>query len=456
MADQSTGVPAAAKYDLLSPAFFADPHAVFHQMRAEDPIYWHPLLNLWVLTRYEDIQTISRDPRFSAVRLGQFSAGVSAAMMPKLQECFEFLGHWMSSCDPPRHTRLRALVAKAFTPQVIEGLRPHIQDIVEEMLDAVEDAGTMDVVRDLAFPLPAIVIAKMLGVPRERMDDFKGWTTDLFALLGAGVATDDAVALGHRGVVALRKYFEQLIAERRRTPTSDLLSRLIAVEEQGTVLSEDELIATCALLLVAGHETTTHLIGNAVLALLRNPSELQKLRYDPSLIDGAVEEFLRYEGAVFMLSRRAMADVELGGVKIQADDVVLGFIQAGNRDPAVFEEPDRLDVTRKGAKNFAFGHGIHYCIGAALARLEAQIALREIVGRLRGLRLVYEALEWIPSLVIHGVASLVVTFERPADQRPSYEDRGGWDGPMSVRMPLSKRMPVSVPPPPVSHRLPRP
>jgi cytochrome P450 len=446
MNEQRSDSPAQAKYDLLSPAFFADPHPTLRRMRVEDPIYWHPLLHFWALTRYDDIQAISRDPRFSAERTSKIRTGVSEAMRPKLEVCLRFVSHWMVFRDPPRHTILRALVVKAFTPQVVDGLRPVIREVVDEMLTAVAGSGTMDIVRDLAFPLPAIVIARMIGVPRDDMDAFKQWTSDLFTLFGAGVATDEAVETGHRGAVALEQYFKQLIAERRRAPTQDLLSRLIAVQEQGSFLSEEELASTCALLLVAGHETTTHLIGNAVLALLRNPDQLAKLRADPSLIEGAVEEFLRYESALYMLSRRALEDVEISGVKISSGDIVTGFVLAGNRDPAVIEDPDRLDITRKGFKNLAFGHGIHYCIGAALARVEAQIAILEIVNRLPKLRLASDSLKWIPSIAIHGLAELPVLFELPADREAALEEKG-WDGPVSIRVPLSIRAPVIVPPP---------
>jgi cytochrome P450 len=458
MSDQSGDPPTQIKYDLLSPSFFADPHSLFHRLRAEEPIHWHPQLNFWLLTRYEDIQVISRDPRFSAERTAQFANGVSEAMAPKLEAWLRFVSHWIVFRDPPRHTLLRGLVAKAFTPQVIEGLRPAIKGIVDEMLTAVEGGGQMDVVRDLAFPLPAMVIASMLGVPRRGMDAFKAWTTDVFTLFGAGVATDDAVEAGHRGVVGLQEFFRHLIAARRQTPTNDLLSRLINVEEQGTVLSEEELVSTCALLLVAGHETTTHLIGNSVLALLRNPVELQKLRKNPGLIEGAVEELLRYEGPIYMLSRRATEDVEVGAVKIRANEVVVGLIHAGNRDPAVFKDPDRLDITRKGARNLALGHGIHYCIGAALARLEAQVALSAIIARLPELRLASEELEWIPSIAVHGLAALPVTFGHGAEEGLLPEDSSGWEGPVSLRgphSPLSMRSPVSVPTAPMSTRAPR-
>lgn len=444
---QESALPlAAVKYDLLSPSFFADPHAVFRRMRAEDPVYYHPLLRFWVLTRHDDIQTISRDPRFSAERTAQFTAGtVSEALRPKHEEYLRFLSHWMLFRDPPRHTVLRALVMKAFNPQVIEEMRPSIERLVAEMLDRVLPTGEMDVARDLAFPLPAMVIASMLGVPRDRMDYFKAATEDVFAILGAGVVNDDAVARGHRGVVGLRHLFEDLIHDRKKKPTEDLLSKLLAVEEQGTVLDEEELISTCAMLLIAGHETTSSFIGNAVLALLRNPGELARLKANPGLVEDAVEELLRYDPPVYLLSRQASTDVEISGVTIRAGDIVAGMIHAGNRDPAVYKDPDRLDLQRHGAKGLAFGHGIHYCIGAALGRIEAQIALREIVGRLEGLSLASDVEAWIPSIAIRGLASLPVKFE-PTGRKSA--DSSAWDGPMSSRAPLSVPAPVSVHSPP--------
>lgn len=455
MADQSGDAPAQAKYDLLSPSFYADPHATFRRMRVEDPIYWHPGLNLWVLTRYGDIQTISSDPRFSVERQPPLDAGVSEAMKPKLQECVRFVSHWMVLRDPPRHTLLRALLVKAFTPQVIGGLRPAVQGLVGEMLDAAERRGTMDIVRDLAFPLPALVIARMLGVPRDHMDAFRTWTSEVFALLGAEAATDDLVEAAYRAVGSLRQLFERLVAERREVPERDLLSQLMMVEEDGKSLDEEELVSICAFLLVAGHETTTHLIGNAMLALLKNPEQMEKLRSEPALMESAVDELLRYEGAPFLLTRRATQDLELGGAKIRANDVLLGFIQAGNRDPAVFEEPDRLDITRKGARHLGLGHGIHQCVGAALARMEVQIALGALLGRLRDLRLLFGVEEWIPSLAIHGLAALPVVFERRDTESVDDAEKPGWEGPMSVRVPLTARIPVAVPAPPLSQRRPQ-
>lgn len=453
MSNQNDGTPTQPKYDIFSPAFFTDPHPTLHRMRAEDPLYWHPQLKLWILTRYDDIQAITRDQRFSAERVEQFGVGASPAMKEKLDAYNRFISHWMVVRDPPRHTVLRALLSKAFTPQVIEALRPSIKAIADEMLNVVIDTGEMDVVRDLAFPLPAIVIATLLGVPRQHIDAFKAWTADVFMLLGAGLATDEAIEAGHRGAIGLEKYFREMIAHRRKEPTDDLLSRLITVEEQGTVLTEEELGSTCALILVAGHETTTHLIGNTVLTLLQHPEELQKVRDNPALIEDVVEEMLRYDGAVSMLSRRALEDVSIGGGVIRKGEIAFGMLHAGNHDPAQFKDPDRFDITRKGTRGLGFGHGIHFCIGAALARMETRLAIEAVVKRLPGLALASTSLERLPSLAIRGFAALPVTFQPRDAARAAQQNQDGpvsWRGPMSLRSPLSTRAPMSVPLPPSS------
>jgi cytochrome P450 len=346
---------------------------------------------------------------------------------------------------------IRALISKAFTPQVVEGLKPTVEGIANEILDVVIDAGEMDIVRDLAFPLPALVIATMLGVPRQHIDAFKNWTGDVFVLLGAGLATDEAVEAGYRGAVGLTQYFREMIAQRRREPTGDLLSRLIAAEEQGTVLAEDELASTCAMILAAGHETTTHLIGNSILALLEHPEVLQQVRDNPALIDDVVEEMLRYDGATSMLSRRALEDVEVGGGVIRAGEIAFGMIQGGNHDPAHFKDPDRFDITRKGARSLGLGHGIHFCLGAALARVEARIALEAVIKRLPGLALANVSLQRLPSLAVRGLAALPVTFQpRNAANAAQHDGPVSWRGPMSLRSPLSSRAPMSVPFPPSS------
>jgi cytochrome P450 len=398
------------KYDLSSPQFFADPHPTFRRMRAEDPVYWHPRLRMWFLTRYDDIQSIARDPRFSARRADHFGRDAPAGVRDKLEIFNRFISDFLLFHDPPTHTRLRALVSKAFAPHVIDGLRPFIQGLVDEMVDAVQAEGRMDVVRDIARPLPAAVITKMLGIPRGDFDKFKGWTDDMFMLLGSGVATAELVEVGYRGIVGLKDYFREIIAQHRKHPRDDVLSMLISAEDQGNMLNEEEIVATCAILLVAGHETTTNLIANGHLSLLRHPQQLQMLRDDPELIGGAVEEVLRYDNAAFRVMRRAREDVEIGGKLIQAGQIAFGLIHAGNRDPARFMDPERLDITRKDNHHLGFGYGAHFCVGASVARLETRIALNTVVQRLPGLALGDAPLEWFPNLVFHGVRALPVTF----------------------------------------------
>ena len=316
----------------------------------------------------------------------------------------------MVVADPPRHTRLRGLVAKAFTPQMVEKLRPLVQQITDELIDAVQGAGQADIVRDIAYPLPAAIISAMLGVPREDTARFKQWTEDLLALLGKPVPTEENVEIGYRGVIGIEGYFHQLIKERRQHPGDDMISKLILAEEQGSLLSEDELLSSCAFLLSAGHETTTNLISNGILELLRAPDELAKLRSNPGLIDSAVEELLRYNGASFRATRRAREDVEIGGTRIAAGQMVFGFFLAANRDPSRFTDPDRLDITRTENRHMGLGSGIHFCLGAQIARIETQIALNTIIARLPNLALTQSRLEWLPSILMHGVRSLPVSF----------------------------------------------
>ncbi|WP_437500944.1 cytochrome P450 [Sorangium sp. So ce1099] len=379
-------------------------------MRAEAPVYWDPQLNVYCLTSYEDVQLITRDPRFSAERVDYYISGAPAALREKLKRYDEFISHWMVLADPPRHTRLRGLVAKGFTPQVVEGLRPLVQRIANEMIDAVRADGRMDIVRDLAYPLPGIVIGKLLKISPEDTRQLKEWSDAVFTLLGAPSPDEAVVDRGHQGVLGFEEYLRDLVKERRARPGDDVLSRLLLAEEQGSVLSDAELVSTCALLIASGHETTTHLIGNGVLALIKNPDQLQKLRESPELIDRAVEEILRYNGVAYQSSRRAREDVEIRGVRIEAGKIAFGFLHAANRDPARFPEPDRLDILRKDNRHVAFGGGIHFCLGAQVARVQAQAVLDTIVQRLPDLALAEPSLEWIQSFLVRGLRALPVTF----------------------------------------------
>jgi cytochrome P450 len=392
------------EFNPMDPAFVADPYPTYHRLRAEDPVHHSPL-GFWVLTRYDDVVAALRDPRLAKEAIAAFVAARFGAPIPAL-------GLSMLDRDPPDHTRLRSLVSKAFTPRVVEGLRPRIQQIVDGLLAGVAEAGSMDLVEEFAYPLPVIVICEMLGVPVADQERFKAWSLDIARSLDTIMLPPDS-DVGRRGVSArhgLADYFRELIAERRTKPRADMLSALIAAEEAGDKLNENELLATCILLLVAGHETTVNLLSNGTLALLRNPDQLRRLRENPALIGTAVEELLRYDGPVQRTARIPSEDMTIAGRKIAAGEMVMPFLGAADRDPAQFPEPDRLDIGRRDNRHIAFGLGIHFCLGAPLARIEGQIAINALVQRFPKLALATETPEFRQSLTLRGLKSLPLSF----------------------------------------------
>jgi len=394
-----------AVFNPLMPEFHSNPYPFYRALREEDPVHQSPL-GFWVCTRYDDAVMILRDPRFGR-------EGMAKRMEARLgltQDTSR--ARDMLFQDPPDHTRLRALVSRAFTPRVVEVMRPHIQEIVDGLLDRVDGARAMDVIEDLAYPLPVTVICEMLGVPAADQDIFKSWSTDIARSLDAAIlpADSDAIPRGRDARLGLADYFRSLIATRRKDPKPDLLSALIAAEEEGNKLSEGELVSTCMLLLIAGHETTVNLIGNGLLALLQHPDQLRALRDDPGLIQTGVEELLRFDGPVQRTGRMTTAEVEIGDKRIPRDSVVVSVIGAANRDPKQFADPDRLDVSRKDNRHIAFGFGIHFCLGAPLARLEGQLALGTLLRRMPKLALVSDVPEWRESSTLRGLKSLPVTF----------------------------------------------
>ena len=393
-------------FDPFLPEFNADPYPFYHRLREADPVHHSPL-GFWVLTRYDDCVMVLRDPRFGRAGFEGLLESVYGNTVERGR-----LPTSMLFRDPPDHTRLRGLVSRAFTPRVVEGLRPRIQQIVDGLLDRVQGAGRMEVISDLAYPLPVTVISEMLGVPEGDRERIKQWSADIARSLDAiGLPTDpEIVDRGRTGRHAIGDYFRSLIPERKKRPRGDLLSLLIEAEEQGDKLSEGELLATCVLLYIAGHETTVNLIGNGLLALLRHPKELERLRDAPSLIQSAVEELLRYDGPVQRTARITNADVELAEHKIPKGSMVVPVIGAANRDPAHFPDPDRLDVSRPDNRHIAFGFGIHFCLGAPLARLEGQITLGTLLHRLPRLALSTERPEWRESQVLRGLKALPVSF----------------------------------------------
>jgi len=392
-------------FNPMDPEFLADPYPTYHRLRAEDPVHHSPL-GFWVLTRYEDVSAVLRDPRFIKEPIAALVAARFGAEVPR------GVGLSMLDRDPPDHTRLRSLVSKAFTPRVVEGLRPRIQQIVDGLIARAQTVGSMDLIEEFAYPIPVNVICEMMGVPVKDHERFKGWSLDIARGLDSIWLPPDSEVPRRSAAArhAINDYFRELIAQRRASPRGDLLSALIAAEEAGDKLNEEELLATCILILIAGHETTVNLIGNGVLALLRHPDQLRHLRQAPALITSAVEELLRYDGPVQRTARVASDDATIGDRTICKGDMVMPFIGAADRDPAQFPDPDRLDFSRGDNRHIAFGWGIHFCLGAPLARVEGRIAIDTLVRRLPGLALVTEEPEYRQSLTLRGLKTLPVTF----------------------------------------------
>ena len=388
-------------YDPFDPTFLADPYPVYARLRDEAPVVFIP--PRWVVSRYDDVQAVLRHPSFGRV-------GFDGVMLRVFGPgpLYDAFSRWMLFLDAPDHTRLRSLATRAFTPRAVERLRAEVERRVNGLLDDVEANGGGDLVAALAYPLPVMVICALLGVPDEDHDEFRDWSDALGRALQVTIATPEIIADGNRAAAEVTEYFRGLVAEHRTHPRDDLLGALIAAEDESGKLSEDELLATCSLMFLAGHETTVNLIGNGTLALLRNPDQLARLRAEPALIPNAVEELLRYDGSVQITSRVTKAPVELAGVEIPAGQVVMGLLGAANRDPSRFPDPDRLDVGRTDVHHLTFGGGIHFCLGAALARLEGQIAFGALVRRFPHLRLATDEVEWRPNATLHGLKALPV------------------------------------------------
>jgi cytochrome P450 PksS len=397
--------------DLANPAFKANPYPFYARLRAEAPVYRLTLADrrpAWLVTRYDDVVNLLRDDRFVKAKR-QVMSPEQAAREPWIPRALRPLEQHMLDSDPPDHTRLRSLVHKAFTPRLIENLRHRVQALTDELLDASQPKGRMDLIRDYALPLPTTIIAELLGVPTRDRHRFQRWSNTIVT----AQPTTWGLLKAMPSLFLFMGYIHKFIKTRRSAPADDLVSALVAAREAGDRFSEDELVGMISLLLIAGHETTVNLIGNGVLALLNHPESLDQLRGDPSLIKPAVEELLRYDGPLETATERfAREDVTIAGVTIPRGEMVFAGLASANRDESQFERPDTLDLTREPNQHVAFGLGIHYCLGAPLARLEGQIAINTLLRRLPDLRLAVpaDALRWRPGLVLHGLRALPVAF----------------------------------------------
>jgi cytochrome P450 len=399
-------VNSAPLFNPLSPEFIRDPYPHYERMRTTDPVHLTPL-GMYVASRHAEVSLVMRDKRFGK----DYVERTIRRYGPKIMDepVFRSMSHWMLQQDPPDHTRLRGLVVKAFTARRVEDMRPRIQQIVDETLDRIIPQGRMDLIEDFAFRLPVTIICDMLGIPEEHRETFYASSRDGGRLLDPVPLTPEEIKQGNAGNAMAAMYFQQLFELRRRQPGDDLITQLVQAEEDGSKLSNEELTANIILLFGAGHETTVNLIGNGLLALHRNPDQLALLKARPELITNAIEEFLRYDSSVQMTGRVALEDIDdLGGRRIPKGESVLCLLGSANHDPAVYpERPDRLDITRQNVKPLSFGGGIHFCLGAQLARIEAEIAISTLLRRLPDLRL-DDAVnaEWRPTFVLRGLKRL--------------------------------------------------
>ena len=403
--------PLGDDYDLLRPEVVAEPYPLYDRLRAEDPVHWSEIYGCWLLTCYADVSRSLRDKRLSnARRVTQYIDRLDEPVRREVQAVRTYTSAMVQFTDPPDHTRIRPLVSKAFTPGMVEGMRPRVQEIADGLLDAVQHSGSMDAINDFAYPLPIIVISEMVGIPSEERDQIKEWAGDFVVFLGTGRALPDETQRARLSLRNMTDYILRIVAQRRKSPKEDLISALIAVEDEGDRLSEDELVGTCVSLMMAGHETTTNLIGNGILALLRNPDQLRKLQADPPLIVKAVEEILRYDAPVLRDWAVAMEDHLVGGKRITEGQIVYQMLGAANRDPDQFADPDRLVLDREPNRHVSFGNGAHFCLGAPLARMEGQIAIQTTVRRLPEMRLERQAPAWHENMVMRALKSLPVSF----------------------------------------------
>jgi len=397
--------------NLQHPEVRANPYPFYAEIRSQDPIHWDEELGFWVLTRFADIDSVYHDPRFSrAEGLRRGYERLSDTEQVIAEPVYESFSKTMFYSDPPYHTHLRGLVNSAFTPSSVEQMRPYVQQTVDNLLDTVDTNKTWDVIHDFAYHLPILVIAQMLGLPAEGRGQFKAWSDDLFAILGSVPHAPELMDRAAQSLGELTNYIIELSDDHRRQPRKDLLNGLVEAVEGGKQLTQEELVANIIILLSAGHETTSNLIGNGLLALLCNPDQMQKLRNHPDLINSAVEEMMRYDNPVQIAYRSAAADVEIDGKWIRKGQLVNSILAAGNRDPEHYSEPDRFDITRDEGKHLGLGLGIHFCLAAPLLRLEAQIAFNSILSRFRKLSLATENLEWQEHPIFRGVKSLPVIF----------------------------------------------
>jgi cytochrome P450 len=394
------------------PAFLADPFPLYARLQDEDPAHWSPRLKAWVLTRYQDVKGVFLDREISSDRLRPFFASLPGAEASRICDIIRYLSLWMVFRDPPEHTRLRRLTGKVFNARSMHAMRERIASLCGWLLDEIGEREQFDFIRDFAGPLPALVIMDMLGVPRSDLARVKRMSDDMALFIGSSRAQPGKYDVAESATAEMAVFFRGLIASRRAEPRDDLLTQLVQLEDEGDRLTEDELVATCILLLFAGHETTTNHIANGLLSLIRFPEEMRALRDEPGLAPAAVEELLRYDGPSGAQVRVVRREHVLHGKTLRPGERVFIMLNAANRDPRAYPDPHRLVLRRDGVPHLTFGFGTHICLGFPLARLEGQLSLPAVLARWRRIELSPEPLQWLDSMVFRGMNAMPVRVAR--------------------------------------------
>lgn len=402
--------PLALGRAIVDPAFLADPYPTYRALRESGPIHWSDEFfgGAWLLTRHADVEHVLRDERFSAQRTGGWVTG-SEDVRGELAGFQQIFARALLFVDAPDHARIRKVLNAGFRPDLLRQLAPHMEQMVTELLDAVDGAPSFDFMQAVARPLPVRVIARLMGIDAAEHDEVMTWSSDLAAFIGAPLPTRELARRAQASLLAMTRYFEELLAIKRRTPGDDLVSRLLQAEASGEIEGGAELLSQCAMLLFAGHETTRNLLGNGLQALLSHPEQWRRLQHNPALLSGAMRELLRYDSPVQYTGRRVTTDLLLHGRLLRRGDLVVPLIGAANRDPARYREPDTLDVARNNGSSLSFGSGAHVCIGAALTKMEAEIVFRELLRRWSGLQLADAQAQWNGNPVYRGLVALSVS-----------------------------------------------
>ncbi len=403
---------ALGKKVVFSDEILQNPYPTYARLHEEGPLHYLDVGNkwaVWSIFSHAECSSIAKDTRLSAKRAQQMLLPLPLSRQAEFSELARMFGLWLIFMDPPEHTRLRKLLNKGFSAAAVEGLRPQVEAIVNQMLEPIRHGSEIDLMREFANPMPVRIILEMLGIPQELRDTFVDWSRAIAVFRGNPNRTVEEATAAQDALIQLTEFFRKTVAERRRNKGTDLISLLIDIEEEGEVLTEEELYAQCIALLFAGHETTRNLIGNGMYTLLQHPQEAAELREKPEIIRSAVEELLRYESPVQFTARVLKEDIEVCGQPIRKGWTVLCMLGAANRDPKQFKEPDRLDLERLNNQHLAFSAGLHFCIGAQLARLEGQIALLNLVQRFPKMKLTGPRPEWASTFGFRGLKSLPVT-----------------------------------------------